>query len=278
MKLKIASFLIWIPLIIVVSCGEKIAMQHIERLKSDDREVRLDAGYQLLVIGKPAVKPLIQVVQGNAERSRFIAAQLLGKIGDLRAVEPLIALLTSDNVHFREVIVDALGKFADERCVQPLVDLLYDDPAPSVRAKAAKALGILRYIETEEPLIDALQDSCAVVRKMALVGLDCFRDSRLNSTYLEMTRDHDAEVRYVAVQILRSSKFHDALSRFIELLHDHVPEVRQEAANALGDLGDKKAVNPLLNMLSKYYDNDTDRKTAQSNLIKITGAEYRIFE
>lgn len=278
MRLKFTALLSLGLLMVVLGCGEKMAQQLIERLKSKDREVRLDASHKLLVIGKPAVEPLIQVVRSGDERSRFIGAQLLGKIGDTRAVEPLIEMLNSDSVPLRQAAVEALGKLADERCVQPLSDLLIDDPVASIRVKAAEALGFLKYIEAEDVLVEALGDSSAEVRRGALIALDSFWDSRLDSIFVKMSEDANDNVRYTAVQILRRSKIQGTLTRFIELLSDNVPDIRQEAAYALGEIGDKKAVDPLVKMLVKYYDDEADRRAAQETLKKLTGTEYKVRE
>lgn len=264
--------------IVVLSCGEKRARWNIDRLKSEDREARFDACRNLLLIGKPAVEPLIQVLQTSDERSRFIAAQLLGKIGDHRAVEPLIDALKNNSVAVCEVAVVALGKLMDRRCVSPLIECLHENPAPSIRAKTAEALGILRTVETEEALVKALQDSSAEVRKNALIALNSFMDSRLNMLFFKMTEDPDGDVRYIAVQILRHAKFSDALNRFIELLDDDVPGVRQEAAYALGEIGNKKAVAPLLNMLVEQGNNEADQKAAREALKKLTGTEYKVVD
>ncbi|OQX58121.1 hypothetical protein B5M50_04900 [candidate division KSB1 bacterium 4484_219] len=243
MRVKFAVFLLLGLLIMVLNCGERRACHYIEQLKSGDKETRIDASYQLLLMGKSAVEPLIQVMRSGDERSRFIAIQLLGKIGDSRAVEPLIDALVGESL--------------------PL--------------KAAEALGVLRYIAAEDALIEALQDTSAEVRVKALAALECFWDSRLNPLFVKMTEDPDDEVRYVAVQILRHTRFPGALRQLIKLLNDEVPAVRQEAAYALGEIGDKRAVRPLLNMLVEYKD-EADRKAAQTALKKLTGAEYKVLE
>lgn len=278
MRFKLASLLALGLLIAVLGCSEKRAQRHIEKLNSDNRETRLDASYRLLLMGKSAVDPLVEVARMGDERSRFIAVQLLGKIGNPRAVEPLIEVLMSDSVPLRKAAVEALGKSADERCVLPLIDRLHEDPEPSIRAEATEALRLLRYFEAENALVEALLDSNAEVRKGALVALDSFWDSRLDPIFVKMSEDPDDGVRYIAVQILRHIKFHGALGRLIDMLYDEVPAIRQEAAYALGELGDKRAVYPLMNMLAEFYDNKADREAAQKTLKKLTGSEYEVLE
>lgn len=262
--------------LLISSCAQRRAERFVEQLKSNDKETRINASYKLLLIGKPAVEPLIKVLQTGDERTRFIAVQLLGKIGDPHAVEPLIDMLKERSVPIREKAVEALGKMADYRCVDPLIERLLFDPEPSVRAQAAESLGILRYIEAEDALLEALQDTNAVVRKNALIALERFWDSALYPVFVKMTKDPDDEVRYVAVQILGHIRFEGALKRLIQLLEDEVPAIRQEAAYALGEMRDERAVRPLLNMMVEY--DGADREAAKKALKKITGAEYEVIE
>jgi hypothetical protein len=60
----------------------------IQALK-EEPELDADLGYNLGLMGEPAVEPLIQVLEDEDPRVRVRAAEALGRIGDERAIKPL---------------------------------------------------------------------------------------------------------------------------------------------------------------------------------------------
>ena len=64
----------------------------------------------LVRIGKPAVGPLVGLLNDGNSLVRFTAAELLGKIGDKRAVQPLIEVLKDNEKSVRNAATGALKK------------------------------------------------------------------------------------------------------------------------------------------------------------------------
>lgn len=62
-------------------------------------------------------------------------------------------------------------------------------------------------------------------------------------------------------------KFEGAFDDVLQALHSHDEEIREEAARALGELGDRRAVNPLIELLND--DNRYVRREAAKSLGKI---------
>ncbi len=211
----------------------------IAALRDSDKAVRWAAAQALGKIGDArAVEPLIAALRDSDKAVRWEAAEVLGKIGDARAVEPLIAALQDRENDVRMAVVEALGKIGDARAVESLIATLMDSDQ-KVRLCAIKMLGNLSNARAVEPLITALQDNDHVVRKAAAEALDNIgwkpTANTVGATYwiANLEWDNCTKVGALAVEPL------------IVVLKDSDRNVRKAAADALGAIGDSRAVPPL---------------------------------
>ena len=94
--------------------------------ESELREgARQEAVQKLHPIGRPCVEILIEYLEDDDWVVREAAADVLGKIGDVRAVEPLIARLTQDkDTGVKELATKGLGLIGDARPVNLLIDMI----------------------------------------------------------------------------------------------------------------------------------------------------------
>ncbi|MCG7850959.1 MAG: HEAT repeat domain-containing protein [Methanosarcinaceae archaeon] len=96
----------------------------------NDIVIFLEAMEALKKFGNEAVESLIKGLESKEVTIKLGAAELLGKIADLRAVEPLIVLIAKDR---NEVVIatgiKSLGQIGDLRAVKPLeIILQYVNP------------------------------------------------------------------------------------------------------------------------------------------------------
>ena len=192
-----------------------------------DPHVAPAAATALAAIGAPAVGPLAAVVRDPHDRSRWTAAEALGRIADSRAVEPLIAALRDQSDAVRKSAATALGTIADARAVEPLIAAL-SDQSDDVRIGAMSALGTIGDPRAVEPLIAALSGKYS---KVAVVALANIGDAR-------------------AVEPLAGVLFGTDWS------------ARLAAADGLGELGDLRAVEPLIRAMG---DEQVARMDAHDN-------------
>src|SRR4030042_1063147 len=81
---------------------------------------------ELVIIGKPAVEPLIASIEDTDNFKRG-AITVLGRIKDARAVESLIRVLEHKNDSYaRSWAAKALGEIRDRKAVEPLIKALED--------------------------------------------------------------------------------------------------------------------------------------------------------
>ncbi|HEY6877391.1 MAG TPA: sulfatase-like hydrolase/transferase, partial [Polyangiales bacterium] len=153
----------------------------------------------------------------------FERALDLGRLGDRRAVEPLSALLlnTSAPLALRAQAGQNLAKLADPRSVPALLAGLHTEPA-EVAAEAAIALGRLYDGRARDPLRRLMHVEDPYLRARAAVSLGRLRDRA-------------------------------AVPALIDALWVAPTQYeREEAVRWLGRLGDPRATEPLLTLLSEF--------------------------
>jgi len=82
------------------------------------------------------------------------------------------------------------------------------------------------------------------------------------TSVLPLLSDRDAEVRAQAAKVLGSGHVEAAFDGLVKLLNDEAPRAQFFAAIALGHLGRREAVQPLLTMLRKNNDRDAHLRHA----------------
>lgn len=118
-------------------------------------DARMSTVIDLLPIGRPSVEILIEYLRDDDWVVREAAADLLGKIGDVRAVEPLMERLRVDkDTGVKELAVKALGLIGDARPVDLLVELI---PIRPLRIFAVEALAKVKDAEKLRPYADLFE-------------------------------------------------------------------------------------------------------------------------
>ncbi len=191
----------------------------IAALEDADPEVRQRAAWSLGEQEAPqAVEDLIERLQDRDPGVRGMVAWSLGEIKDRRALQPLIAGLPDKDQYVKEMVIRALGELEDERAVDALIATL-EEASPELRAATAWALGEIK-------------------------------GSRALEALAQMVRtDPDVHARKAAAEALRPYRSPRTLLTFVTALHDESPKIRTTAILALADLGDRRAIPPLIAVL-----------------------------
>ncbi|HJP31455.1 MAG: HEAT repeat domain-containing protein [Candidatus Latescibacteria bacterium] len=253
----------------LLACGS--IDEHLADLDSPDPGVRQSAAYRLLLKGKAAAPALIAVVDSGSGNRRFIATQLLGKIGDPRAVVPLITQLQEASASpLRQAAAEALGKLGDDRAIGPLIEAVKTETEVTVRLSAVQGLATLRHADVSV-YEHALEDWHPDVRKQGLLALVKFAPGGLEPHLRHLTGDPDPGLRYLVVQLL-SRIGASAVPALIEALNDSTGAVREEAALALGRLGATEAKEALIDLMARSR--DPDGEAARQALRQITGIDF----
>ncbi|MGO8951316.1 MAG: HEAT repeat domain-containing protein [Ktedonobacterales bacterium] len=239
----------------------------LEKLQSPDDVERWSAAQRLVQLRTPeVVPPLVQHLTDSDYPVRFIVANGLGSLGDMRAVEPLIACVQDEQEDdiIRAAAANSLGILRDARAVEPLigwVQRLPDEDTHRTQAFAAEALGLLGDRRAVEPLLALIQLPLphGRVRECAAEALGWLGDARAVEpliTFFQVTvydpSEHQAALQ--ALERLGEGRVVDLLCE--DLLRPRPPSTELDvadlqtwAAQALGRLGDARTIAPLVSCL-----------------------------
>ena len=141
--MKTSAILAGLLALVFLGCGKPAAPKKkpttakkvkdlIYRLGNKDKAERKKAEDGLVKIGKPAVKPLIDALQGK--KSGTVGVGLLGT----SAAAGATALTGDESV--KAYAARALGRIGDKAAVEPLIMALKDDDAKAAAAGALKKI------------------------------------------------------------------------------------------------------------------------------------------
>jgi HEAT repeat protein len=206
------------------------------------------------------VERLNAMVYSEQELVRYRIIDVLGRMNNKRAADVIITALKDAHTIIRSqaarMLAPVESKHRNLDVVEPLIEVLITDGDPQVRADAALSLGLLLDARATEPLITTLlSDKESFVRGQAAGALGNLGSQNAISALIEALDDSAPFVRMWAIYSLTQHVYYDhesviqAVPALIELLSDTDADVRREATIALGTIGDKQAVKPLITVL-----------------------------
>jgi len=219
------------------AAGEQAIEPLLASLISEDDDIRRNAARALGEIGTPAIKPLIEALSDENATLRTMAAMALAEIG-IPAIPALIGAL--DDGRSRPGAASALVRIG-EPAVDRVMDVFRDSSGPVEQVTGDILAGIGE--PAVAPLIHLLVTARFRNRRKAAAVLD-----RLGWEPWE-----DAEKAYYLIareqwmELTRSGSM--AVDPLIHALCDDSDHIRREAAETLGQIGDPRAIKPLITAL-----------------------------
>lgn len=129
-------------------------LRNIEEM-SQREEGRMSTVVGLLGLGRPMVEILIEYLHDDDWVVREASADLLGKIGDVRAVEPLMERMQVDkDTGVKELALKALGLIGDARPVELYIESI---PIRPLRVYAMEALAKVKDVEVLRPYAELFE-------------------------------------------------------------------------------------------------------------------------
>lgn len=255
--------------------------------------VRIDAARALGDLGDPkAIDPLVEALKDKFRPVREAAAEALGKLGgDPRGVEAFLDFLKNSSSMVREEGAAALGKIGHRSAAEALIQVINDESF-FVRLSAVISLGKVGDSGATEPLTQCLKDEDKDIREAASSALGIVGDARAVESLIQTLKDESPRVRYHAADSLGKLGDARAVEALIEATRDKgwledaagknqgkkkspqnpgaTPRkwVRQKAVEALGMIGDARAVPALTEALNDKH--EPVREAARQALEKLT--------
>ncbi len=201
---------------------------------------------ELVELGSPAVRQLIELLSDAEYKVRMAAATTLGEIGDEQAIEPLIESLSDTSKNVQRVSTGALINIG-EAAVPALLDTLIVKEQLA-RKWAAEALGSIGDASVAQQLIARLNDPNIEVQRAAVSALGDLKSKRAIEPLIEVLQSDNIELSRAATEALGQIRSNIAIEPLVGALSSFSEDIRSAAAQALAQIG-SGAVPPLLEEL-----------------------------
>ncbi len=261
------------------SIGEKSAVPAlIGALNDRDKKVRSAAIKAIGKIGnKETLTALVETLKRKPDRQ--IQEEIVAAFGEIRSkstIPILIELVNNSDGTLHEAAAKAMGRIGDKRAVPFLVSFL-KNPDRNIRIAAVDALGSINDKDIIPPLTEALNDPEKDIREAALWGIyNLLKSADFNAEekytalpWIEFLSDPIKERRIAGIYYYAKKHSKSAEKYLIEMLKDTDESIRCDAAEALGEIGDKETVPALIEALNQG--DEGLRKCAVKALGKIGG-------
>lgn len=198
-------------------------------------------------------EPLLALLASNRAQLGVVG-RALASADDPGLIDKALESLHDPDVKLRSDAVEIIARSHSPERARVLRDVL-KDPAERVRRAALDWSLARKDDDTVTFMIAALQDREPTVRCWAATALGNIGDPRAIAPLIAALSDNDARGRREAALALSKLKAADAVSPLIALLASEKEEhVRANAAIALGEIGDKRALDVLVGCLGDTYD------------------------
>ncbi len=272
----------------------------IETLSDIDEDVRKNSARSLGRLGEnEALEPLIIALNDDSSKVRDWVAWSLGWLGDPIAIEPLLKLVEDKSLRVSKTASEAITnietKYDEEedlelyeeeewerkkrdqtkiekiiipKAINKLVKELGSGNEDQ-RWRAAESLGMINDSSINEPLIHALYDTSIAVKIKSIESISILEIKEAVPILIKFLEHEHLGLKKKAIETLGWLKDSRASEYLIEILNDveEPSDIRKRSAWALGEIGDVKVVNSLLNYLD-YFDEDIEKLSTKA-LVKI---------
>ncbi|NES84835.1 MAG: HEAT repeat domain-containing protein [Moorea sp. SIO2B7] len=228
----------------------------VESLGDTRGMVRLGFAEALGKVGKPATPFLIEALANHQNPVvRRASAKTLTLIADPSSIPNLIhALLNDEDTVVKGSSVGALAKMGGA-AVPVLLEILASPETPeSTKGHIAWALAFIG-VEAKEQLYGAISSELSEVRSAIVGAISSIAEQepeeRAFQLLIKSLNDPASSVRSEAASALGKLAYQPAIPNLVELLTHIEAESRKAAALALMKIGDRSALAPLQNALTK---------------------------
>ncbi len=229
----------------------------INRMGGKDPAIKIHLMRLLSKFNRDEINRAIEMQLGDSNKLvRSAALDALANREGHVLIERVAKLLHDPDLEVQSKAVDVLIKINDPNTIKLLVPALKDESEYTRRA-AVEVLNEVCNPESVKDLLDAIKDDDWWVRARAGDALADIGGPKVISSVLELVKDKDEEIRRTAIEILNVAQDETAVDTLIKATDDQDWWVRERAVDALAQIGNKKALPKLVDMLGKNAKTDT---------------------
>ncbi|MBI2060041.1 MAG: HEAT repeat domain-containing protein [Nitrospirae bacterium] len=221
----------------------------IEALQSRDDTVRASAINGLTWARSARAKEeVFKAINDNSPVVRFTSTLVLGLFRSAQSIRTLLNILSDDsNPKVRSAAAQALAQLGNPDALGPLEERFKRESDGDTRREVAFALARIGGSDAERILLDASQDRRPEIRAPAILALAGMRSPQAKDALLKALMDGSPDVKRAGTLGVSAARMFDAVPRLLKMLtQESDPRVRAPAAMALGEIGDRKGLRPLL--------------------------------
>jgi HEAT repeat protein len=221
----------------------------VEALRDENENVRREAAYALLRIGRQALPRLLKSLDDADPDMRAAAIKVLGRMGDATAVPNLIASLKDtewpqmDEARICDLAAIALEHIGTDEAFAAVDTWRQGGKANALsspwngKIRNEQPLTV-RHNKSADQLVGELQNTEWVKRRDAVKKLGDSGNEDVLPHILSMLKDEDSQVRWTAVQALENFQGPDILQGLLVAIRDDDFLISDAAGKALSKLGE----------------------------------------
>ncbi len=247
----------------------------VSRARHGNDEVRKAARAELDRVGAHGLRPLLEALRDEKDPAQQrIAVQVLGRLGNKGAAAPLVHMARQEppkdqrrigtlaETIDREVKVEALvaaGRLGDAGVLDDVLPLM-EHQEIAMHEAATFTLGRSGDRRAVPALIKALDYRRPSVQVLACLGLAQIDDPRSGPALVAALKDagHTDSVRAACAYAIGVRRYAAGVPALLAALEDNRGEAQRLAAWSLGQIGDGKALGPLIRAYFSRAGSDAD--------------------
>ena len=235
---------------------DTIVPELVNRLDTKDPKIRAYIAKILAKFDTPSVnESLSKLLSDENKAVRLAALDGISKSNKIDNIEQLCKLISDSDYKIQNKAIEAIIQAKHPKTVLYLVPYLKDE-TEYVRRAAVEVLNVIASKESVKDLFNAIKDEDWWVRSRAADALGKIGGKRVVQAVIQLIKDDDEFIRRSAIEIINATKDDSTFEALVQALDDSDWWVRERAIDGLADLGNKKCVPILINMLSKNADNE----------------------
>jgi serine/threonine-protein kinase len=236
--------------------GDTIVPELVNRVDTKDPIIRTYIAKVLAKFDMPnVIESLSKLLSDENKAVRLAALDGLARSNKIEDIEQLCKLISDPDFKVQNKAIEAIVKVNHKKTVLYLIPHLKDE-SEYVRRAAVEVLNEIASKESVKDLLNAIKDEDWWVRSRAADALGKIGGKRVVQAVIELIKDDDEFIRRSAIEIINATKDESTFDALVQSLDDSDWWVRERAIDGLADLGNKKCVPILINMLKKNSDNE----------------------
>ncbi len=231
----------------------------------------------------PDLQAILGAFASTDPETRAAGADMAARYEDkAAAVKFMIPLLKDRDPEVRAIAASTMGILGRVEAIAPLVKLLEREPKDVVRASALRSIGQIGGPDGVAALRTLAKEGYEPMDRSASIALlmEMKEPAALRDLLAAALKDMASEVRLSAVIAVRTFEFREFGGDVAGMLEDASDAVIIEAMRALGVLGTRSAVGPMVKILVKPHpesDNPEAVQDAAATALKgITGQDFGV--